>query len=120
MGQVELPKVPPLPERSSFFPGVVPQPSESQRAPRSWATIVLALLATVAALSLARAVFVPLVFAVMFFFLLRPPVRWLAEHRVPRVVGGALVLGAFVALIVFAVVELTGPAISRVRSVSSS
>jgi predicted PurR-regulated permease PerM len=112
MAQLELPKVPEVEERPALLPGHVRHASETHPAPRSWATFVIALLATVAALSVARSVFIPLVFAVMLFFLLRPPVRWLAERGIPRVLGGALVLGAFVALIVFAVVELSGPAIA--------
>ena len=115
MGQVELPKVPALPERASFFPGALQTSAEVQAAPRSWALVVLALVATVAALSVARAVFMPLAFAVMLFFLLRPPVRWLAERGIPRVIGGALVLGAFLALLIFAVVELSGPAVDWAR-----
>jgi predicted PurR-regulated permease PerM len=110
MGQVEFPKGPAAPEHPSFLPDVLRAPSNEPVSP-SWAVVVLALLACVAALSLARAVFMPLAFAVMLFFLLRPPVRWLAEHGVPRVVGSALVLGLFVALTVFAVVELSGPAV---------
>lgn len=108
MGKVELPQDPPP---SSPFLGLLRATSEIKPAPRSWAPTVIALVATVAAMSAARAVFVPLAFALMLFFLLRPPVRWLAEHGVPRVVGGALVLGAFVGLLVFAVVELSGPAV---------
>jgi predicted PurR-regulated permease PerM len=112
MGQVELPQSAPLSRRSPFLPGGLRHASEIQPAPRSSATFVIALLATIAALSVARAVFIPLVFAVMLFFLLRPPVRWLAQHGVPRMLGSAVVLGAFIALVVFAVVELSGPAVA--------
>jgi predicted PurR-regulated permease PerM len=113
MGQVELPRPPrTLP---SFIPE--PGPSSSQISPsaRSSALVVLAVIATAAALSAARAVFMPLAFALMLFFLLRPPVRWLSEHRVPRMLGGAVVLGAFVAFLVFSVVELSGPAVEWAR-----
>jgi predicted PurR-regulated permease PerM len=113
MGQVELPKVPPAAD--SFLPGALRTSSEVKAAPRSWALVVLAIIAVVAALSIARAVFMPLAFAIMLFFLLRPPVRWLAEQRIPRVVGAAVVLGAFTALLVFAVVELSGPAVEWAR-----
>lgn len=109
MGQVELPKV--SSSTPSFFPGALDATSDVRPAPRSWALVVIAVLATVAALSVARAVFIPLAFALMLFFLLRPPVRWLSDRGIPRVFGGALVLGAVVALLVFAVVELAGPAV---------
>jgi predicted PurR-regulated permease PerM len=112
MGQVELPQSASLPQRSPFLPGGRERAPEVQPAPRSWSIFVIALLATVAALSVARAIFIPLVFAVMLFFLLRLPVRWLAERGIPRVHGGAVVLGAFIALVVFAVVELSGPAVA--------
>jgi predicted PurR-regulated permease PerM len=82
--------------------------------------VVLALLGTVAALSLARAVFMPLAFSLMLFFLLRPPVRWLSERGIPRVLGGALVLGIFVALAIFAVVELAGPAVEWAKRLPSA
>lgn len=120
MGQVELSKVPSLPHPPDLLPGESPAPGEARPASRSWATFILALLATVAALSVARAVFIPLAFAVMLFFLLRPPVRWLAERGVPRVVGGALVLGAFTALLVFAIVELSGPAVDWAKRLPSA
>jgi predicted PurR-regulated permease PerM len=115
MGKVELPSVPPESGPPSFFPGVLRETSEVKPTSRGWAPVVLAIIASVTALSVARAVFIPLAFATMLFFLLRPVVRWLAERHVPRVVGGAVVLGAFTAVLVFAVVELSGPAMEWAR-----
>jgi predicted PurR-regulated permease PerM len=78
---------------------------------KSGALVLLAVLATGVALSLARALLVPLAFSLMLFFLLRPPVRWLAQRGVPRPLAGTLVLGAVLGLLVLAVTELAGPAI---------
>jgi predicted PurR-regulated permease PerM len=55
-------------------------------------------------------VFLPLVFALMLYFLLRPVVRGLAALYVPKALGGALVLGALVAALGYAVVTLAQPA----------
>ncbi len=53
---------------------------------------VLALVALVAALYLARGFFVPLLIGILASYTLHPPVDWLAGRRVPRSVGAALVL----------------------------
>jgi predicted PurR-regulated permease PerM len=62
------------------------------------------------ALYFARDVIVPLMFALMLYFLLRPSVRLLARLRLPRAVGGAVVLVGVVLLLGLATVELSGPA----------
>ena len=61
------------------------------------ATAVLALLALVAALYLARAFFIPLLIGILASYALRPAVDWLGKCRVPRAVAAALVLAAVVA-----------------------
>jgi len=76
------------------------------------AVVLLAILALGAALSLARSLFAPLVFAVMLFFLLRPAVRRLVRWHVPRALASALVLGTAIGGLVFATVELAGPAVA--------
>jgi predicted PurR-regulated permease PerM len=57
---------------------------------------MLALLALVAALYLARGSFVPLLIGILASYALHPLVNWLAACRVPRSVGAALVLAMVV------------------------
>ncbi|HXM84131.1 MAG TPA: AI-2E family transporter [Burkholderiales bacterium] len=58
---------------------------------------VLALIAFIAALYLARAFFIPLLIGILASYALRPTVDWLCKCRVPRAVAAALVLAAVVA-----------------------
>ena len=58
----------------------------------SWALIVLALIALIAALYFARAFFVPLLIGILASYSLRPVVDWLQRLRIPRPLGAALVL----------------------------
>ena len=60
------------------------------------AVAVLAVLALVAALYLARAFFVPLLIGILASYALHPLVDWLGALRVPRSIGAALVLAAVV------------------------
>jgi predicted PurR-regulated permease PerM len=57
---------------------------------------VLAVIALVAALYLARAFFVPFLIGILASYALRPVVDWLKACHVPRAVGAALVLAAVV------------------------
>ncbi len=57
---------------------------------------VLAVLALVAALYLARGFFVPLLIGILASYALRPLVDWLQACSVPRSVGAALVLALVV------------------------
>lgn len=57
---------------------------------------LLAVLALVAALYLARAFFIPLLIGILASYALHPLVDWLARCRVPRSVGAALVLATVV------------------------
>jgi len=61
------------------------------------APAVLALIALVAALYLARAFFIPLLIGILASYALRPAVDWLGKCRVPRAAAAALVLAAVVA-----------------------
>ncbi len=58
----------------------------------SLALSVLAVIALVAALYLARAFFVPLLIGILASYALRPVVDWLEAHYLPRPAGAALVL----------------------------
>jgi predicted PurR-regulated permease PerM len=60
------------------------------------ATGMLAVLALIAALYLARGFFVPLLIGILASYTLHPLVDWLAACRVPRSVGAALVLAMVV------------------------
>jgi len=62
----------------------------------SVAVSVLAVIALVAALYLARGVFVPLLIGILASYALYPLVDWLEASRVPRSVGAALVLALVV------------------------
>ena len=62
----------------------------------SLALTVLAGIALVAALYLARAFFVPLLIGILGSYALRPVVDWLESHYVPRAAGAALALVAVV------------------------
>ena len=71
-----------------------------ERAARYWrlnvAVGVLAVIALVAALYLARAFVVPLLIGILASYALHPLVDWLEAHRVPRSIGAALVLATVV------------------------
>ena len=62
----------------------------------SLALVLLAAIALVAALYLARAFFVPLLIGILASYALRPVVDWLEAHYLPRPAGAALVLIALV------------------------
>lgn len=88
------------------------RPGGAKGRPRSAASTGVTLLLVVGALVFARPLLIPLTFALMLFFLLRSPVRWLVQRRVPRLLASALVLGVALGLLVFAGVELTSPAMA--------
>ena len=72
----------------------------AERGSRYWranvAIGVLAAIALVGALYLARAFFVPLLVGILASYALGPVVDWFKTMRVPRAAGAALVLGALV------------------------
>jgi predicted PurR-regulated permease PerM len=57
---------------------------------------IIAAIAVVAALYLARAFFVPLLIGILTSYALRPIVDWLKAWRIPRAVGAALVITALI------------------------
>lgn len=77
---------------------------------RTLAEVGLFLLALLLALYVARDVIVPLMFALMLYFLLRSSVRLLGRLRLPKAVAGAVVLLGVVLLVGVAVFELSTPA----------
>ncbi|MBC8022062.1 MAG: AI-2E family transporter [Burkholderiales bacterium] len=58
---------------------------------------ILAVIAVVGALYLARAFFVPLLIGILVSYALRPVVDWLKKWRIPPAAGAALVLAALIA-----------------------
>jgi predicted PurR-regulated permease PerM len=68
----------------------------SRGARQTVAVGILAVIALVAALYLARAFFVPLLIGILASYALSPLVDWLEVRRVPRAIGAALTLAALV------------------------
>jgi len=68
----------------------------SRGARQTVAVGILAVIALVAALYLARAFFVPLLIGILTSYALSPLVDWLEARRVPRALGAALILAALV------------------------
>ena len=76
---------------------------------------ILAVIAIVAALYLARAFFVPLLIGILASYALRPFVDALAACRIPRALAAALVLGALAAGLSWAVLSLGDDAASMIE-----
>jgi predicted PurR-regulated permease PerM len=84
--------------------GIAPDPAAPGAASVAWGraagtslgSSVLAIIAIVAALYLARGFFVPLLIGMLASYALHPLVDWLEKGRVPRTVGAALVLATAV------------------------
>jgi predicted PurR-regulated permease PerM len=74
----------------------------------SVAVSVVATIALVAALYLARAFFVPLLIGILASYALRPVVDWLQAHYIPRAVGAALALLALVGSLSWVGYSLSG------------
>lgn len=70
---------------------------------------VLAVLATLYTLYFARAFLIPVCFAILLDFLLRPVVRFLSRFRIPQVAGAALVVLGLVGIGAYGTYRLAGP-----------
>lgn len=77
---------------------------------RQFAEVGLFIIALMAALYVTRSVCIPLIFALMLYFLLRPAVRALGRLRIPKPIAGGIVLATVLAGLTFAAVELSVPA----------
>jgi predicted PurR-regulated permease PerM len=91
----------------------IPHPNAWLRGPvdiRSLALSGLFLLALFYTLYLARAIFLPIVLALMLHFLLRPVVSGLKTLRFPEPLGAAVVIGAFAGVVTIGAYWLSGPA----------
>lgn len=89
-----------------------PLPPEASSQPNGIATAVwiLTVIAVVAALYLARAFFVPLLFGILVSYTLGPLVDGLERWRIPRVIGAALVLAVAVGGVSWMAVSLSDDA----------
>ena len=96
--------VPPQGGVVDFAPGVEPPPS-SRTASRVTAVILV-----FATLYFAKAFFVPVALALLFYILLMPMVRWLSRHGAPRPVAAGLVLVVGLSAIGISAYELASPA----------
>jgi Predicted permease len=76
---------------------------------------ILAVIAVVAALYLARAFFVPLLIGILASYALRPVVSSLKACHIPRAAGAALVLGALIAVVSWATFSLGDDAASMIE-----
>ena len=79
----------------------------SRYAHLSLAAGVLAVIALVAALYLARAFFIPLLIGILASYTLRPLVDWLRTLHIPRGIGAALVLSLLVGGVSWVAVALS-------------
>jgi predicted PurR-regulated permease PerM len=71
------------------------------------------------ALYLARSVFIPLAFALMIYFLMRPAVRALKRLLIPRALAALIVLGAVLGVVGAVGLELSAPASSWLARIPS-
>ena len=88
--------------------------------PRRSAPLWLLGLAVFYTLYLARAVFLPIVLAIILAFVLDPLVRVLGRLRIPRPVGAMAVVGALLAALVWGLVGLSGPAVRWIEEAPRS
>ncbi len=90
-------------------------PPPARRLPMALAVGIVAVIAIVGALYLARAFVVPLLIGILSSYALRPFVDWLKAWHVPRAAGAALVLAALVGGLSWAALSLGGDAASRIE-----
>src|SRR6266446_9445884 len=76
---------------------------------RTVGTWIIAVVATCAALYFAREILSPIAFAFLFSVVLRPPVRWLENLRVPTWIGASIVTLAAIGLLVLMIFLLSSP-----------
>lgn len=81
---------------------------------------LLAVIALVAALYLARAFFVPLLIGILASYTLSPLVAWLNMFRVPRSVGAALVLAVIVGCLYWITSSLSGDAAAMIEKLPAA
>lgn len=102
------PDVTPAAEPAPVTPPRAYPPSSVVLRRASTALVVLATLAALYTLHLARAFIVPVVVAIVIAYLLDPMVAWLQRQRVPRAIGATVVLVGALALLLCGVYLLQG------------
>jgi predicted PurR-regulated permease PerM len=103
-----MPEAPPVPDAGR----AVPLADGAAGAPARVPSVQFAMVAlgTVAFLFFARPVALPIFVAWIAAMALRPPVRWLSDHRVPPAISAAVVFCLMVAAVAFGFFELERPA----------
>jgi predicted PurR-regulated permease PerM len=91
------------------------EPEGSSTAGTAAAIWILALIALVAALYLARAFLVPLLFGILVSYTLAPVVRWFERCHIPRVLGAAFTLALLVGGISWMTFSLSADAVAVVE-----
>ncbi len=94
---------------------VAAEPSSARPLPVTLAAGILAVIAVVAALYLARAFFVPLLIGILASYALRPFVDWLKACHIPRAAGAALVLAVLITGAWWAIFSLGDDAASLIE-----
>ena len=100
---------------ASATDSVAAGPSSVRRLPMTLGVGILAVIAVVAALYLARAFFVPLLIGILLSYALRPVVNWLKACHIPCAAGAALVLAALIAGVTWATFSLGDDAAAMIE-----
>ena len=111
-----------MPKRVQELFRRIPEPEPETTAPidvklRSVALVVIAAASTVALLSWAREVFIPIVLSVLISYALQPIVTLLMRARVPRVVAAAIVMVMFTGGVLYSGYGLSDDAVAMVATV---
>ena len=96
------------------------RPASARLSTTTLAAAILAIIAIVAALYLARAFFVPLLIGILASYALRPFVDWLKACHIPRAAGAALVLAALIAGAWWAMFSLGDDAASLIEKLPAA
>ncbi len=106
-------------EPTAANPGVIIAPTPVL-ATSANAQLVLAVLATIAAMHWARDFLIPVITAFFLAYTLQPIVNRLATLRVPRALGAALVLGFLIGSMAFAIASLRDDAVTSLENLPAA
>ena len=102
-------------DRAATVAAIAESPPARESTGMNVAVGILAVIALVAALYLARAFFVPLLIGILASYALRPLVDWLKGCYVPRFIGAALVLAALSGSLIWVAVALSDDAAAMIE-----
>lgn len=106
---------------SAPAPGAAPVAARAIRVARMEVAVgLLAIIALIAALYLARAFVVPLLIGILASYTLRPVVNWLTTCRIPRAVGAAMVLAALAGSLSWVAFSLSDDAAAVIETLPES